>query len=79
MKVITIEDLYPKIGIVNGTIGYVQNISIKRRDWIHYDELMHPPMNILVDFTEFIEKKWYITKHNSQRLTKKCGAYSPHY
>jgi hypothetical protein len=56
MKVIIIEDLYQKIGIVNGTIGFVQNISIKRRYWTHYNELMHPHMNILVDFTKFIEK-----------------------
>jgi hypothetical protein len=40
--------------IVNGTIGYVQDISIKKINWIHYDELMHPPTNILVDFNEFI-------------------------
>ncbi len=51
MKVIITKYLYPKIGIVNGTIDYVQNISIKRRNWIHYNELMPPPMNILVDFT----------------------------
>jgi hypothetical protein len=42
MKIIVIENLYPKIGIVNGTIGYVQNISIKKIDWTHYDELMPP-------------------------------------
>jgi hypothetical protein len=29
MKVIIIKYLYPKIGIVNGTIGYVQNIQSK--------------------------------------------------
>jgi hypothetical protein len=56
MKIIVTENLYPKTGIINGTIGYVQNISIKKIDWIHYDELMHPPMNILVNFNEFIEK-----------------------
>jgi len=32
MKIIVTKNLYPKIGIVNGTIGYVQNNSIKKMD-----------------------------------------------
>jgi hypothetical protein len=42
MKIIVTKNLYPKIGIVNGTIGYVQKNSIKKIDWIHYDELIYP-------------------------------------
>jgi hypothetical protein len=34
MKVITTENLYPKLGIVNGTINYIQNISINESQWI---------------------------------------------
>ncbi len=30
MKVIIIKNLYPKLGIVNGTIGYVENISFTK-------------------------------------------------
>jgi hypothetical protein len=34
MKIIIIENLYPKLGIINGTIGYIQNISINESQWI---------------------------------------------
>jgi hypothetical protein len=51
MKVITIEHLYPKLRIVNGTINYIQNISVN--EW---DHSMHPPTNVYVDLNEFIEK-----------------------
>jgi hypothetical protein len=34
MKIIETKNLYPKIGIVNGTIGYVQNNSIKKNGFI---------------------------------------------
>jgi ATP-dependent exoDNAse (exonuclease V) alpha subunit len=54
MKVIITENLYPKLGIVNGTIGYVENISLTKSHWIQRDEMMHPPINILVDFNEII-------------------------
>jgi len=30
MKVIIIKNLYPKLGIVNGNIGYVENISFTK-------------------------------------------------
>jgi hypothetical protein len=30
MKVIIIENLYPKLGIVNGTISYIQNILVNK-------------------------------------------------
>jgi hypothetical protein len=56
MKVIIIENLYSKLQIVNGTIGYIQNISLTKSHWIQHDYLMHPPVNILIDFNEFIQK-----------------------
>jgi hypothetical protein len=28
MKIIIIENLYPKLGSVNGNIGYIENISL---------------------------------------------------
>ncbi len=55
MKVIIIKNLYPKRGIVNGTIGYVQNITLTKSHWIQYDELMHPPINVFIDFNEVIQ------------------------
>jgi ATP-dependent exoDNAse (exonuclease V) alpha subunit len=55
MKVIITKNLYPKIRIVNGTIGYVQNISFAKSHWIQYDELMHLPINVLIDFNEIIQ------------------------
>ncbi len=43
MKIIVTKNLYPKIGIVNGTIGYVQNNSIKKNgfimmNWFTYED-----------------------------------------
>jgi len=34
MKVIITENTYPKIGILNGTIGDVQSISLTKSHWI---------------------------------------------
>jgi ATP-dependent exoDNAse (exonuclease V) alpha subunit len=34
MKIIIIENLYPKLGIVNGSIGYIENISFAYLKWI---------------------------------------------
>jgi hypothetical protein len=34
MKVIVVENLYPKLGIVNGSINYIKNISITNAKWI---------------------------------------------
>jgi ATP-dependent exoDNAse (exonuclease V) alpha subunit len=34
MKVIIIENTYPKIGLLNGTIGDVQSISLTKSYWI---------------------------------------------
>jgi hypothetical protein len=56
MKVIIIENLYPKLGIVNGTINYIQNISANKSQWIQGDHSMHPPTNVYVDLNEFIKK-----------------------
>ncbi len=54
MKIIITKNLYPKIGIVNGTYGYVQRISLIKSLWIQHDNLIHPPINIIIDFNEFI-------------------------
>jgi len=34
MKIIVTENLYPKLGIVNGSINYIENISITDAKWI---------------------------------------------
>jgi hypothetical protein len=68
MKVIIIENLYSKIRIVNGTIGYVQNISLTKSHWIQHDYLMDPPINILIDLMNSL-KNTNITRHKPQRFT----------
>jgi hypothetical protein len=56
MKIIIIENLYPKLGIVNGTIGYIQNMSINKSQWIQGDHSMPPPINVYVVLNKFIKK-----------------------
>ncbi len=56
MKIIIIKNLYPKLGIVNGSISYIYNILINKSQWIQQDHSMHPPTNVYVDLNEFIEK-----------------------
>jgi hypothetical protein len=34
MKIIIIENLYPKFGIVNESIGYFENMSFIDLEWI---------------------------------------------
>jgi len=56
MKIIIIENLYLKLRIVNGSIGYIKNISLVDFKWIQKDIIMHRPINVLVNFHDFIEK-----------------------
>jgi len=53
MKIIITESLYLKLG-VNGSIGYIKNISLIDVKWIHKDITLHTPINILVNFNDFI-------------------------
>jgi hypothetical protein len=56
MKIIIIENLYPKLGIVSGNIGYIKNISLIDSEWIRKNITMHPPINVLININDFIEK-----------------------
>jgi hypothetical protein len=56
MKIIIIEILYFKLIIINGSIRYIENISFTNSEWIQKDVTMHPPINVLVNFNDFIEK-----------------------
>jgi len=71
MKVIIIENLYPKLGVVNGTINYIQNVLVNKSQWIQWNHSMHPPTNVYVDLNEFIEKHDTL-RDNPIRSTKKC-------
>jgi hypothetical protein len=42
MKVITMQILYPKLEIVNGSIDYFKNISLTNVEWIQKDVMMYP-------------------------------------
>jgi hypothetical protein len=50
MKIIIIENLYPKFEIVNEIIGYTENMSFIDLEWIHKDITMHPPHKCLCQF-----------------------------
>jgi hypothetical protein len=56
MKIIITKHLYPKLKIVNESIKYIKNISLKHSKWILKNITMHPHINVLVNFNDFIEK-----------------------
>jgi hypothetical protein len=62
MKIIIIENLYPKLRIVNESIRYIENTSFTNSKWMQKYITMHPPINVLVNFNDFIEKKHKITR-----------------
>jgi len=56
LKMIIIENSYPKLRIVKRSIGYIKNITITNTKWIQKSLIVHPPKNVLVNFNEFINK-----------------------
>jgi hypothetical protein len=56
MKVIITKKLYHELGIVNRSIRYIENISLIDFEWIQKDVTMHPLINVLVNFNDFLEK-----------------------
>jgi hypothetical protein len=56
LKIIITKKLYPKLKIVNRSIGYIENISLIDSKWIHKNVTMHPPINVLINFNDFIKK-----------------------
>jgi hypothetical protein len=70
IKVTITKNLYPKLGIINGIVIYIQNISINKSQWIQRNHSMHPPTNVYVDLNEFIEKHDTV-QDNPKRSTKK--------
>jgi hypothetical protein len=56
MKITTIKNLYFQLRIFNGNIGYIKNIALTDVEWIQKHITMHPPINILINFNDFIKK-----------------------
>jgi hypothetical protein len=54
MKIIITKTYVPKL--LMKTIGYVESVSFTKSHWIQHDNLMHPPINILINFNEFKQK-----------------------
>lgn len=77
MKVIITQNIYPKIVILKGTIGYVQNILLTKSHWIQHDNLMHPPINFLINFNEFIQKHEILQNINLKGLPKNVIPIAP--
>jgi len=77
MKVRIVENLYPKRRIVNGTIRYVQNITLTKSHWIQYDELMHPPVNVFIDFNEVIQYHEILQDITLEGLSKNMILIAP--
>jgi len=42
MKVVTMDILYPKLEIFNGSIDYFLNTSLANVEWIQKDVMMYP-------------------------------------
>jgi hypothetical protein len=68
MKVIIIQNIYPKIIILKGTIGYVQSILLTKSHWVQHDNLMHPPINALINFNKFLQEHEMLQNINLKGL-----------
>jgi hypothetical protein len=77
MKVIITQNIYPKTIILKGTIGYVQSILLTKSHWIQHDNLMHPPINVLINFNEIIQKHEMLQKINLKGLPKNVIPITP--
>jgi hypothetical protein len=70
MKIIIAKKLYPKLGIVNESIRYIENISLANSKWIHKNITMHSPIDVLVNFNDFIAKNIKLQKIKLEGLPK---------
>jgi hypothetical protein len=77
MKVIITQNIYPKLVILKGIIGYVQNVLLTKSHWIQHDNLMHPPINVLINFNEFIQKYEMLQNINLKGLPKNVISIAP--
>ncbi len=72
IKVVIIKNLYFQLRIFSGNIGYIKNIALRNIEWIWKHITMHPPINILINFNDFIKKTLQFTKHNIWKPPYKC-------
>lgn len=77
MKVIITQNIYPKTIILKETIGYVQSILLTKSHWIQHDNLLHPPINVLINFNEFIQKHEMLQNINLKGLPKNVIPIAP--
>jgi len=56
MKIIITKNLYHELGIVNINFKYIENISLTNFKSTQKDVTMYPPINVLVNLNDFIEK-----------------------
>jgi hypothetical protein len=78
MKVIVIEKLYSKLGIINRNIGYVENIFLTNFEWILKDIAMHLPINVLVNLNDFIGKNIKLQNIKLESLLKSSYQQYPY-
>jgi hypothetical protein len=76
-KVIITKNLYLKLKIVNGSIRYIENISFIDSKLIQRDITMHPPINLLVNFNDFIEKNIKLQNIKLESLPKNVISIIP--
>jgi hypothetical protein len=77
IQIIITKTLYIYKIIVYGTFSYVQNILLTKSHWIQHDNLMHPPINVLIDFNEFILKNETLQDINLKGLPKNVKSITP--
>jgi hypothetical protein len=77
MKVMFIENLYPKFGLINGTVGIVCEIviddSIKEKN----STFIEPPLYVVVDFNTYITNHFDLKDINLNGFAKNVIPITP--
>jgi hypothetical protein len=73
-----IKNIYPKLGHVNKSIGYIEHTSFTNLKWIHKDVIVHPPINVLINFNDFIENNINLQNIKLEGLPLKCHTNNTH-
>jgi len=72
-----IENLYPKIGLINGTIGIVHEIVIDDSIKEENSTFIEPPLYVVINFNTFITNHFDLKDINLNGIAKNVILITP--